>query len=134
MIKNFFRKNKKKKIFLIVVLILAIFWFWPDYNKDVEYGVTFSAKYARELGLNPKEVLEKTFTDLNIKKIRLVVYWDDFEKEKDNHNFSDIDWQIEMAKKYQAEVILAVGKRVPRCPECNMPEWTLTLPWEEQKK
>jgi hypothetical protein len=33
-----------------------------------------------------------------------------------------------------AEVIFAIGRRLPRWPECHVPEWAKTLSWEEQKE
>ncbi len=96
--------------------------------------MTFSAKYARELGLDPKIVLEKTFSELKFKKVRLVVYWDDVEKIRDEHDFSDLDWQVKMAEKYNAEVIMAVGRRVPRWPECHIPVWAQNEGLEVQRE
>jgi hypothetical protein len=130
-------KFKKVYLFFIISLIFLIlfFLFSLSLRQNIEkvYGTTFSDKYAKELNLDPKTVLNATFQDLGFKKIRLVAYWDDIEKEKNIYDFSSLDWQIEMAEKYDAEVILAVGHRVPRWPECHLPEWFRELQFEEQK-
>jgi hypothetical protein len=132
---KFFKKLLKNKIFYGVIFFIVVFllvWFWPQEKLKPDYGVTFSAKYARELGLNPKETLQAIFIDLGVKKVRLVAYWDDIQDADGHLNYQDLDWQIAMAEKYQAEVILAVGKRVPRWPECHIPTWALQLDKEKQ--
>ena len=96
--------------------------------------MTFSAKYTRELKLNPKETLEAIFKDLGVKKIRLVAYWDEIQDQDGHLNYSDLDWQIQMAKKYHVDVILSVGKRVPRWPECHIPDWALQLDKPDQNE
>jgi hypothetical protein len=115
---------------------LILFLFSLYLNKDFEkvYGTTFSSKYATELKLNPKIVLEKTFQELGFRKIRLVAYWDDIEEKENTYDFSDLDWQIAIAEKYNAEVILSVGHRVPRWPECHIPLWARDLETEAQKE
>ncbi len=125
-------KNRILQITLAVIIILISLWYWPQEKIKPNYGVTFSAKYARELKLDPKETLEATFKDLGVKKVRLVAYWDEIQNKDGHLNYSDLDWQIAMAKKYNAEVILAVGKRVPRWPECHIPEWALQLDKDKQ--
>jgi len=127
---KFFKKLIKNRIFQVALILIVVFialWNWPQEKIKTNYGVTFSAKYARELKLDPKETLESIFTDLGVKKVRLVAYWDEVENQNGKLDYSDLDWQIEMAKKYNVEVILSVGKRVPRWPECHIPYWALQL-------
>jgi len=45
-----------------------------------------------------------------------------------------LDWQIQEAKKRKVEVILAVGRKVPRWPECHIPSWAKNLSETEQQK
>lgn len=97
------------------------------------YGVTFSAKYARELGLDPQETFDVITDELGVNKIRLVAYWDEIEHTKDTYDFSDLDWQIKKAEEKDLTVILAVGRRVPRWPECHLPEWLLGKSWQYQQ-
>jgi hypothetical protein len=85
--------------------------------------VTFSAQQATDLGLDWKQVYASTLDDLQVKKIRIPVYWDHVEKIKGVYDFEDIDWQISEAQKRNAKIILAIGQRVPRWPECHRPEW-----------
>ena len=65
--------------------------------------------------------------DLKIKKIRLAAHWTLVEPTKDKFNFSEIDYQVDKASQNDVEIILAVGKRLPRWPECHIPEWARGL-------
>ena len=103
----------------------------PDSNRDIIWGLTFSQKAARDMGAEPMQILEEILKDLRPKKIRLVAYWDEIEKGKEMTDFSYLDKELALAEKYEADVILAVGLRVPRWPECHIPAWARDLPPEE---
>ena len=92
-------------------------------REDVHLGMTFSSRYATDLGLDWREAYLALLTDIGVKKLRLPVYWDLVEKEKGTYDFADLDWQLAEAKKSGAEVILTVGIKVPRWPECHIPAW-----------
>jgi len=120
------RKNLKSKNFIITILVILIILAianWPARPSKYNYGVTFSAKYTKELGLNPQEVFDAITDDLGVKKVRLVAYWDEIENQNNIYDFSNLDWQIQKAEAKNLKVILAVGRRVPRWPECHLPEW-----------
>ncbi|HRY31187.1 MAG TPA: cellulase family glycosylhydrolase [Candidatus Paceibacterota bacterium] len=126
-------KSKKFILSVVFVIVLAVAVNWPSEMSEYEYGLTFSAKYARELNLNPEETFDAIINDLNIKKVRLVAYWDEIEAEKDIYDFTDLDWQIKKAEENDLSVILAIGRRVPRWPECHFPEWVYGKSWENQQ-
>jgi len=92
-------------------------------SKLTSYGATFSKRYAQDLGLNWQEAYRAVLFDLKIPIIRLPVYWDEVEQKEGEYHFSDVDWQINEAKKAGAQIILALGRRVPRWPECFEPSW-----------
>jgi hypothetical protein len=52
----------------------------------------------------------------------------------DRWHFEDFDWQLDAAAQRGAMVILAVGRRLPRWPECHVPEWATALPEERQRE
>lgn len=116
---------KKLLIFTIFLLFLAfILSRGKIYHKDeFSYGVSFSQKHAISLGLDWKKAYLAIFDDLGVKKIRIPAYWDDLEKEDDQFFWEDLDWQIDQARQNDAEIILAIGGRLPRWPECHFPEW-----------
>lgn len=124
-----------KKILKIVlfsflaVIGFALFVFiilnFPVKNKieRADLGVTFSKRYSSDIGLDWKANYIAMLDDLKVRKIRIPVYWDLVETEKNKYDFADIDWQLEEAKKRNAEIILTIGQKVPRWPECFVPTW-----------
>ena len=116
----------------IVALFLGMLAYRPVPDQ-IEYGATFSKFFADELGVDWIDVYQAALDDLKIRKFRLVAYWPSIEPERDTYDFSDLDYQITEASARDAEVILAIGRRLPRWPECHTPQWVGTMPWEEQK-
>ncbi len=108
-----------------ILISLFIYFNIPVKNKidKVDLGVTFSLRYAQDIGLDWRENYLAILDDLGVQKIRLPIYWDLVEEKEGEYNFSDIDWQIAEAEKRDVEIILVVGKKVPRWPECAIPEW-----------
>jgi hypothetical protein len=111
---------------IVTIILLAFAYFnlpGPSPREDVKFGMTFSSRYAESLGLDWWETYIALLDDMGVKKLRLPVYWDLAEKEKGEYDFSDLDWQLVEAEKRGAEVILVLGQRVPRWPECHIPTW-----------
>ncbi|MFA7209699.1 MAG: hypothetical protein WC120_05495 [Parcubacteria group bacterium] len=114
----------------IIVLIAAAIILFGYFNLPIgnnndfsKLGMTFSSKYASSIGLDWKANYIAMLDDLQIRKIRIPVYWDLVESSEGIYDFSDVDWQLDEAAKRNAEIILAVGQKTPRWPECNIPEW-----------
>lgn len=121
-----------ERIIATITVILGFVWLGiidyarnlpVDPNRQMEWGVTFSDKFSRELGLDWKKNFESIVADLKPKKVRLVAYWDNIEKRRGEFDFSDLDWQIKRATDNNIEVVLALGEKVPRWPECHIPRW-----------
>lgn len=106
-----------------MVLVFYVFSLRPLPEK-INYGVSFSKFHSDELQLNWQETLRALLTDLRIKKLRFSAHWPMIQpRSEDEFNFSELDWQMEEARRYDAEVILAVGRRLPGWPECHEPGW-----------
>ncbi|MGB0757488.1 MAG: beta-galactosidase [Patescibacteria group bacterium] len=123
---------KKKKIIsyilwslpvLIAVVIFAIAGQSFQSEKGTTFGFTFSTLYAEELGLDWQETFTATLDDLGVRLYRIPVYWNRVERERGEFDWYEIDWMLDEAAKRDAEVILAVGRRLPRWPECHDPIW-----------
>lgn len=119
---------------LIIALIVVCAFFYFQYTPPakIDWGLTFSYKEARGLGFNDRIMLLDVLTDLKPKKVRLMTYWNDLEKQKGEFDFSNIDWQLQQAAKYDAEVVLVLGRKQPRWPECFEPDWFKHLSQSEQ--
>jgi hypothetical protein len=130
---------RKTRIFLLIVLIILFCFFLLSrgsvYDKsELEYGVTFSKKQAQSLGLDWYKAYTEIFNDLKVSKIRLPAYWDEIEKENGQVDFTDLDWQVGYAATSSAEIILAIGGRLPRWPECHFPAWAEDLPKQAREE
>ncbi len=100
----------------------------------VKYGVSFNTPYAWELGLDWRSVYTALLDDLQVRHLRLAAHWPMVEPQEGAWNFEDIDAQLDMAATRGATVVLAVGRRLPRWPECHVPEWAKGLSQEEQQE
>lgn len=119
------------KIFILLGLIVLAIIFTRASNffdkiylsSPVDFGVSFSTSYAQALGLDPKITYQQILEDLKVKKLRLSAYWNEIEPEKDQFYFEELDYYVQEAAKHQAQVILAIGYKLPRWPECRSPGW-----------
>src|SRR3989338_7836776 len=100
----------------------------------VTYGVTFSVMHAEELGLDLRAAYRAILDDLKVRELRIPAYWPRVEPKRDSYDWSELDFQLREARARDALVVLAVGRRLPRWPECHIPDWAQKLSWEEQKE
>jgi len=132
--KKFSQKNKTVKpkiisyilwslpiIFTVLIFILSK-QTYPT-QEGVEFGFTFSNLYAEELGLDWRQTYLAILDDLDVRLFRIPAYWNRIEPRSDEFDFSELDWQLDQAQTRDAKVILAVGRRLPRWPECHDPGW-----------
>ena len=126
--------------FVIVIVVIAIIWAvisTLDFSNDEKhkFGITFSHKYASQsLGLDWTEVYWEIINDLGVRDIRLAVHWDTIEEINGFYNFADFEWMVEEAEKKDINIIMAIGRRTPRWPECHDPNWLGALSKEDQDK
>lgn len=102
--------------------------------EHITYGLSFNTLYAEELGLDPEETYTVLLDELGVRHVRLAAHWSMIEPERDRYDFSSLDYQIAAARARGVDVILGVGRRLPRWPECHVPHWADTLSWEVQKE
>jgi len=86
------------------------------------------------LGLDDRETYLAILDDLKAQKVKISVHWDLLEKKDDKFDFSELDWQMAEAEKRNVQVLLAVGMRTPRWPECHIPDWAKNMTKEEQEE
>lgn len=118
-------------ILLFVYFSLATYYRIKHRNEPVVIGVSFSTKYADELGVDWQDNFTALLDDLEFRHFRLMSYWDVHEPENNAFDFSSLDWQMDEAAERGAKVNLAIGHRQPRWPECHNAEWVDELSQEE---
>jgi hypothetical protein len=125
------RENLRRRLYVVAAVLLALGIYFAvtvihanrQSQISIRWGVTFSTKYAKELGIDWKKAYIATLDELGVKYIRIPVYWDEVQPQNGQYDFSDVDWMLAEAEKRDAKVLLAIGRRVPRWPECHTPEW-----------
>jgi hypothetical protein len=117
------------KLLGIILITVGLFILSMTNNTDTKpiVGVTYSPRYATELGLDPKESYSKMLTKLSVKNIRLPLYWNEFEPTESEFKEESLKFYLDQAEKNNAKVIISVGYKAPRWPECYPPEWARTL-------
>lgn len=128
---------KKVLLFVIIVLMVVaalLFGFEPPEAEKITWGVNFSQKHAKDLGLNWQETYLALLDDLKTKNIKLLTHWDLLESAKDQYHFDDLDWQVAETEKRDAKIILVIGMKTGRWPECHIPSWAQNLTKGEQQK
>lgn len=119
----------------IALGVAGILWLlaYKPTPETITYGMSFNTMYARELGLDWKETYDAILGDLGVRHLRLAAHWPMIEPARDVYNFAELDYQVSEAERVGATVVLAVGRRLPRWPECHVPDWMKERGFEEQK-
>jgi hypothetical protein len=118
---------------LMLLALIFVALLGKQTPERISYGISFNTLYAEELGLSWREVYDAFLDDLGARRLRLAAHWPMVEPEDDAFNFEELDYQITRAEAAGASVILGVGRRLPRWPECHVPEWASELSWEAQQ-
>jgi len=132
-------KTAQILVILFLIAILIPFGLYlslsPARTENVSFGYNFSNKYAQELDLDWRKVFDLILAELPSKKFRLVVYWNDVQPVKGSYNYSDIKYQLDKLEKYpDSEVIMVIGRKVIRYPECHEPGWWQNIRDENERE
>jgi hypothetical protein len=121
--------HKVVSILIILALLsggtmygIAQWYIHSETGKPLQMGVSFIPDYAQSLGVDPQQTMD-ALIGIGVKQFRLVSYWSDMEPTPGNYDFSQLDWEFHKAETAHAKVILTVGLRQPRWPECHAPNW-----------
>lgn len=125
------RRERLKHVPLtILVLVAGLFIFGPvlfpgpDRSVDeMDFGFTYSVTYAESLELDPIGAFEEIINELQPMHVRIPVYWDRIEIDHGTYEWDELDALMEIASTNDTKVILAIGRKVPRWPECHLPVW-----------
>lgn len=120
---------------ILAAVCVFLFVGWPMKTPNVTYGMTFSRPYAeQDLGLNGDHVLQVALDDVGIRRFRLSAYWKLLEPKEGEWDFTQLDADIAEIDKRGGKVILAIGDKLPRWPECWQPDWEKRYAQEKQRQ
>lgn len=97
-------------------------------------GVVFSIKQAESFGEDPAKMYDAILDDLRPKYVRLIAYWDRIETRQGAFDFSELDRYVKKAEQDHVRLTLIVGRKVPRWPECHVPQWAQDLDEQRQEQ
>src|SRR3990167_5289868 len=126
--------NKKISLILILAILLTLIYYpyKPKIAENIKYGVTFSPTYTQTLGLDWKSIYINILDDLKVRNLRIPTYWSTIEPREGEFDYSSVDFMLDEANKRDAKVILVVGMKQPRWPECHIPTWAKILSPQER--
>jgi len=119
---------------LIFIIFIYLFVGKAPKAEKIIWAIDFSQKHALDLGLDWKETYQALIQDLGAKDIRINTHWDLIEPQQNQYYFEDLDWQIQKAEEEQVKVLLVIGMKTPRWPECHLPDWAKSLNKEQQQQ
>jgi len=117
--------------FVALVVLLPL---KPTLNARSKLGFTFSIRAAEALGLDWKQAFDAALQDLHPAIVRIPIDWDRLEAEEGVFDFTAFDYQVQEIEDMGAQVILVVGVKLPRWPECHIPAWAASLPPAEAQE
>jgi len=79
--------------------------------------------YADSLEIDWRDAYRAVVEDLGVRHVRIPVYWSRVEPKRDVYDFSRVDWLMNYSARHDVRVTLVVGQKVPRWPECYVPDW-----------
>lgn len=121
---------------LIIIIFLGelIFQRVYPFPQNVKYGVTFSPKFATALNMDWKRIYIKILDDLKPKSMRLPTYWDTLQPDSSKYDFSGTDFMLDEAQKRGVKLVLTLGERQYRWPECYIPSWAKNLTVKDRQQ
>ena len=134
MLRILFKIAKWLTIFIIILVVIVAALAYKPVPKEITYGMSFNTPYARELGLDWKETYDAILHELNVRHLRLAAHWPMVEPVQGTYNFEELDYQVHEAEKVNATIVLAVGRRLPRWPECHIPDWVKSLSNDQKQE
>jgi hypothetical protein len=118
---------------VVVLSLLALYLAQKPKPAEIIYGMSFNTLYAKELGLDPKITYDAILNDLGVRHLRLAAHWPMIEPEPGVYDFEEMDYQVKRAEEVGADVVFAVGRRLPRWPECHVPVWLEGMAKDERE-
>lgn len=115
----------------IAIVLFAYAYIWTnsvEKKEETVFGITFSSIYAEELGYDPVDLYKDILAELDVSHVRLPIYWSEVEQESSIYDWSVVDELMDVSEQQQIDLTLVIGMKVPRWPECHIPEWLEDAP------
>lgn len=133
--RTLFGKTSVRLLGLVVMAVIV--WrslFLLDYEPTdkQQFGVSFTQSQAEYLGLDWPKTYLAILDDLKVPFIRLGAYWNRIERQPGQDDFAEVDWLMDEAGQRGVKVMLTIGRRLPRWPECHVPDWAKSLSPDQQ--
>lgn len=126
---------------MVVCITIGLFlfvristWIHEPEQTPVRFGVTYSTVYTWNLGLDVMKTYQDLVQNLGVRVVRLPVYWPDIEPDQDRYDWNQLDQLVRYSEEHDVKLTLVVGRKVPRWPECFVPNWAQKLPKKEQQQ
>lgn len=110
----------------LTLFVAAFVWLNSRPITHTTFGVTFSWVYAQELHQDPLDLYEELIDDLKVRHVRLPLYWSQIETAQDEFDWKMPDALVALSEDRGVQLTIAVGIKVPRWPECYIPDWVKT--------
>jgi hypothetical protein len=95
---------------------------------DMKLGVTFSPRFAAgSLGLDARATYVTMLEELGVRAVRLPLYWEEVEPAPGIFDFSEVDFYLAEAEARGVTLVVSLGYKQPRWPECYPPHWASEL-------
>ncbi len=129
MSKIFFTISRVILGILVAVIFIGLIGFvLAQPKQDISWGINYSSLRAQDLDMEPVDLFRTILDDLTPARVRLPAYWDEMEARQGQFDFSMIDSLLAETDKRNTKVLLVVGLKQPRWPECHQPPWWDLLP------
>lgn len=123
-------------VFVILTLTVGSLSLWSktlQADDEITWGVTYSASQAIYLGLDPRETYSAIINELGAKHIKIHINWNATEVADNVYDFTLLDEQVALAEAHDVELILVIGMKTGRWPECHTPTWFTNTPASERR-
>ena len=120
-------------VFSVIAVILAIglLLLWSPSssasNEKIVWGVNYSESQAEYLGLDPAETYSAIINDLGAKHIKIHINWNNTQKDRHAIDFASLDRMVTEAEENDVKLVLVIGLKTGRWPECHTPDWFMAL-------
>lgn len=121
--KRFYLFISSATVITLALFVSAFVWLNNRPTTKPVFGVTYSWVYAERLGQNPVKTYERIVDDLEVKDVRIPLYWSEIEHEEGEFDWSIPDALLQLSEDHGVNLTVVIGSKVPRWPECYVPDW-----------